>query len=71
MNWSMNDRGMGGYFPRAVLVAVSLWSPSRSAISRWGWGFHIMRDVVDPGVVSFYVAGILQLYMYRGFEVQG
>ena len=24
-------------------------NPSQQAISQWGWGFHTMRDGIDPG----------------------
>ena len=36
---------MGSYTPRVPLVA----NPSQSAISEWGWGFHIVQGGIDPG----------------------
>ena len=31
--------------------------PSESAIGPWDWGFHTMRDGVDPGELNFYPRG--------------
>ena len=36
----------------AVVLALST-TPSQLAIGRWGWGFHNVRDDVDPGILLF------------------
>ena len=28
-------------------------SPSQSAITQWGWGFHTLRGGIDPGDLRF------------------
>ena len=38
----------GQLSPRAGFM-----SPSRSAITQWGWGFHTLRGGIDPGNLRF------------------
>ena len=47
MYQDISDPGIGSYRPRVALALFS--SPSQSAISRWGWGFHTVRGGFDPG----------------------
>lgn len=43
----VSDPGMGHYRPR---VAMALFSrPHQSAIARWGWSFHTVREGINLG----------------------
>ena len=39
-------------------------SPSQSAITRWGWGFHTLRGGIDPGDLRLRprVAGVVEIW---------
>ena len=60
---TISDPGLGTYRPRVELALFS--RPSRSAIGRWGWGFHTVRGVSTRGIIVF-VPGLSELYMYGG-----
>ena len=54
--------GMEPYPPR---VALALFlSPSHSAISRWGWGFHTVLGGIDPRDHRFRarVVGVVEIW---------
>ena len=58
----ISDPGIGSYRPWVALALFS--SPSQSAISRWGWGFHTVRGGVDPADHRFRprVVGFVEVY---------
>ena len=37
----------------ATFAARRVYSPSQSAITQWGWGFHTVRGGIDPGDLRF------------------
>ena len=41
--------GLGPYCLLPSPGAAGSTSPSLSAISQWDWGFHIVRDSINPG----------------------
>ena len=50
--------GMESYRPQVTLALCT--TPSQSAISQWGWGFHNVRGGVDLGELIF-VPGLSEL----------
>ena len=53
---------METYPPRGALALRTI--PSQSAIGQWGWGFHTMRGVFDPGDHRFrpQVVGVVDVW---------
>ena len=43
-------------------------SPSQSAITQWGWGFHTLRGGIDPGDVSFRPRVVGDVEIWKSFE---
>ena len=49
-------------------------SPSQSATTQWGWGFHALRGGIDPGDMRFglRVVGVVDIwkwFLMRGWEI--
>ena len=42
-------------------------SPSKSAITQWGWGFHTVRGGIDPSDLCF-CTGVIELKRYGGIS---
>ena len=70
--WKGSEPGMGTHLPRGrrelgvgpsgkLSPRNGSMSPSQSAITQWGWGFHIQRGGIDPGNLRFctHVVGVV------------
>ena len=45
-------------------------SPSQSAITQWGWGFHTLRGGIDPGDLRFrWSCRFIEDFLTRGWEL--
>ena len=53
------------------LSALALMSPSQSVISQWGWGFHTVRDGIDPEDDPFSSPGCWSCGCWEGFMIRG
>ena len=42
-------------------------SSNQSAISQWGWGFHILRSGIDPENICFRSRVLGDLYIWKYF----
>ena len=62
--WKGSEPGMGTHLPRGrrelgvgpsgkLSPRNGSMSPSQSAITQWGWGFHIQRGGIDQGNLRF------------------
>ena len=45
-------------------------SPSKSAITQWGWGFHTVRGGIDPSDLCF-CTGVIELKRYGSISRPG
>ena len=43
-------------------------SPSQSAITQWGWGFHTLRGGIAPGDLRFRLRVVGVVYVRKYFE---
>ena len=61
----ISDPGMGSHRPRDALALRAI--PGKSAIGRWGWGFHTVRGGFDPGDHRFRPQdiGVLKVWIYN------
>ena len=42
-------------------------SPSQSAITQWGWGFHILRGGINPGDLRFRPRVVVVAEIWKDF----
>ena len=74
--WELSSPGVAG--PRCcpegqLSPRAGSMSPSQSAITQWGWGFHILRGGINPRDLRFRppVVGVVEMegFMIRGWEL--
>ena len=55
---------------KQVLQRADSMSPSQSAVTQRGWGFHTLRGGIDPGICVFDPM-LLKLYRYGNISGPG